>query len=282
MAELSALSEPASTAYKKIPRRTKGGRVLNWHRDIPIFHKNAYSAKFNLRLPQSIDLRLQDSMIFDQGQEGSCTANAACGMADFLEIKKGIAADPKQNVQEYTSGKYQNSSRSFVYWNERNIDGDATVDNGSYLHTAAKVFTTIGACDAKEYPYKPEHLFGQPPPNCFSLAEAHKVEQALNIADGDTFSMQSNLAAGFPFMIGISVYSSFPEQEPNDGTVPIPNPWYDELLGGHAICVVGYTASQQFIFRNSWGTSWGVSGYGFIPFEYFEDTTLASDVWTFR
>lgn len=267
-----------------IPRRTRGGRVLNWRRDIPLFHKNKYSAPLHagIRMQPSVDLRPLDSMIFDQGQEGSCTANAACGMADFLEIKKGIAADPDQNPQEYTSGRYQNSSRSFVYWNERNIDGDPTVDQGSYLHTASKVFTDIGACDAKAYPYKPEHLYGQPPPETFTLAQTHKVQQALNIPDGDVFSMQANLAGGFPFIIGISVYSSFPEQEPNTGVVPMPNQWYDQLMGGHAICVVGYTASQQFIFRNSWGTSWGMNGYGFIPFEYFADTSLASDVWTFR
>ena len=41
----------------------------------------------------------------------------------------------------------------------------------------------------------------------------------------------------------------------------------DEHGGGHAICLVGYTAAT-FIVRNSWGTGWGDNGFAYASEEY--------------
>ena len=37
--------------------------------------------------------------------------------------------------------------------------------------------------------------------------------------------------------------------------------------GGHAICLVGYTA-DAFIVRNSWGAGWGDNGFAYASEEY--------------
>ena len=39
----------------------------------------------------------------------------------------------------------------------------------------------------------------------------------------------------------------------------------DELLGGHAMTVVGYN-DRGFIIRNSWGNNWGEDGYCIYPY----------------
>ena len=45
----------------------------------------------------------------------------------------------------------------------------------------------------------------------------------------------------------------------------------DTLLGGHAVCIVGYDDSRSiFIGRNSWGKSWGDRGYFYIPYDYYD------------
>jgi C1A family cysteine protease len=40
------------------------------------------------------------------------------------------------------------------------------------------------------------------------------------------------------------------------------------VRGGHARCVVGYTADHHFIVRNSWGTSWGDHGFAYASEAY--------------
>jgi len=44
------------------------------------------------------------------------------------------------------------------------------------------------------------------------------------------------------------------------------------VLGGHAVAIVGYDDSKQaFKIANSWGTGWGVNGYGWISYQLFQD-----------
>ena len=52
------------------------------------------------------------------------------------------------------------------------------------------------------------------------------------------------------------------------------------VIGGHAIVFVGYDdqlldestshVKGYFKFRNSWGESWGKSGYGYLPYAYIQ------------
>ena len=53
--------------------------------------------------------------------------------------------------------------------------------------------------------------------------------------------------------------------------------WHgSEVLGGHAIAVVGYT-KDSLIIKNSWGYSYGESGYWYLPFDEFN---VVREAWT--
>lgn len=57
----------------------------------------------------------------------------------------------------------------------------------------------------------------------------------------------------------------------------------DQVLGGHAVVLVGYDDdSQRFIVRNSWGEGWGQAGYVELPYAYVTHPQLASDFWVIR
>ena len=65
-----------------------------------------------VNLPSSIDLRNKCPPVYDQGQLGSCTANALVGAYQF------------DNLLFF-------GSRLFLYYNERVLDHDVNEDAGS-------------------------------------------------------------------------------------------------------------------------------------------------------
>jgi C1A family cysteine protease len=95
-----------------------------------------------------------------------------------------------------------------------------------------------------------------------------------------------------PSMFGFTVYSSYVQAGSNQGKIPFPVSG-DKRVGGHAIMVVGYDDGMKiqnaapgaaettgaFMIRNSWGTSWGDQGYGWLPYEYVL-RSQADDWWS--
>lgn len=264
--------------------RTKSGRALNYNRSfghdlaVETFKANKFQKIFGV-FPRSVDLRPQDSPIFDQGREGSCTANAACGLADFLEIKKGLGASPWDNPQEYIKNQFEPASRAFVYWVERAFDGDPTQDNGSFMHTAAAVFNQKGAPSETDYPYGPSTLYGKPSSELFGKAWHHKVGSIQKIQDGDMLSVYACLAQGYPVMFGFPVYPSYEQLNSYNYFYARPS-FFERPLGGHANVWVGYDERGNLLGRNSWGTKWGNQGYYLM--EQLFAVHYCTDLWTFR
>jgi C1A family cysteine protease len=95
--------------------------------------------------------------------------------------------------------------------------------------------------------------------------------------------MKQCLAAGYPFVFGFSVYSSFESKAvAKTGKVPLPKR-NESQLGGHAVMCVGFRDKDQvWIVRNSWGSGWGDKGYCYFPYQYLTDPSLCSDLWTVR
>jgi C1A family cysteine protease len=93
--------------------------------------------------------------------------------------------------------------------------------------------------------------------------------------------MRECLADGFPFVFGLTIYSSF-SRSTRTGDIPIPTA-QESATGGHAMLAVGYDdGARSFLVRNSWGKRWGRGGYGRIPYEYLLGDGLASNIWTIR
>ncbi|MGZ3774089.1 MAG: C1 family peptidase [Pseudobdellovibrionaceae bacterium] len=53
-----------------------------------------------------------------------------------------------------------------------------------------------------------------------------------------------------------------------------------EILGGHAISIIGYDDEKQaFIIRNSWGESWGENGFAYVAYD--DDSGVGDDTWLY-
>lgn len=224
------------------------------------------------KLPQKIDLRNDCPPIYDQGQLGSCTAQALAAAFDFNRKKQGHG--------------YMSPSRLFIYWNERDMEGTVDSDAGAMIRDGVKVLAKLGTPREKIWPYDIEKFTVKPPEVAYTEAEKNqalvyqRIQRPIN---NRTQDMLLCLSAGYPFVTGFAVYESF-ESEPvaRTGIVPMPSP-SESMLGGHAILVVGYDLEKkQFICRNSWGLEWGDGGNFYMPFAYLEDRRLSSDQWTLR
>lgn len=68
----------------------KNGRRYGWIQDAPDSRDFLFTAiRPVLALPQKVDLRQSCPPVEDQGELGSCTANALVGALEFLELKDG-------------------------------------------------------------------------------------------------------------------------------------------------------------------------------------------------
>lgn len=220
-------------------------------------------------LPVSVDLRSKMSPIVDQGQLGSCTANGiASGLMEYLFLKAG---QPLIRL-----------SRLFLYWQERKIENTISQDSGAYIRDGMKVAQSIGCCPEVDYLYDITRFTDSPTSKADADAAAFKVAEYHRVLTYN--DMKAALANGQPVVIGFTVYDSFESIEAsNGGLLPTVDKSKESILGGHAVCAVGYNPTEHpgeyIVIRNSWGKDWGDHGYCYMPKSYW-DQGLVTDAWT--
>ena len=246
---------------------TRPAQRFGWVPDIPDARDFMYSAPEEVltALPKKVDLRSKMPPVYDQGQLGSCTANAIGAAFEYDQIKEGL--------QDFMP------SRLFIYYNERAIEGTVDTDSGAMIRDGIKSVNKLGVCDETVWPYDIARFTEKPPKVAYAEAKKHQATLYRRVM-GNLHQMQGCLASGYPFVFGFSVYESFMSDEvARTGVVPLP-PRSEKLIGGHAVVAVGYDDStQRFIVRNSWGTGWGTKGYCTMPYGYLTDPQLARDFW---
>lgn len=253
---------------------------LGWIRDLPDFRDLPYSEapKHLLGLAPSHTLKPLCPPIVDQGQMNSCVANAMAFQLEFIQ-KKGLLDHTKQ--PEVFKSVFDPISRLFIYYNCRAIDGDVNQDQGTQIRSGVLAVVRQGICEETLWPYVQQNLYPKPSTASYSQASSHKIKAGYKIDHTSLMDQKICLSNGYPYLIGISVYSSF-ENVGSDGIIPMPKA-SEQLLGGHCLCVVGYDDStRRFTIANSWGSSWGDKGYCYIPYSYLINPGLASDFWTVR
>lgn len=235
-----------------------------WKPDRPDF-RDHYHASAVMNLAKTVDLRSGMPPIYDQGQCGSCTAQAISAAIEFDESKQGLPSF--------------NPSRLFIYYNERKQEGTVDTDTGASLRDGIKAISREGYCSETMWPYDIKKFATCPPQTCYDSALSHRAVNYKRVPQS-LLQLQDVLTNGYPVVCGISVYESFESAETvRTGKVPYPEKT-EQMLGGHGIILCGYNNAQRtFTFRNSWGTSFGDSGYGYIPFNYILNPDLAQDFW---
>jgi len=250
---------------------TRTDTRYGWLPDLPDHRDYMYAAPPMVLavLPSKVDLRPHCPPVVDQGQLGSCTANAIANAHRFDQMKEAV-------VKPFLP------ARLFIYYNERAMEGTINSDAGAMIRDGIKSIAKQGVCSETLWPYNIAKFTSKPTNNAYKEALKHQAITYQRLVMSLS-QMKGCLASGYPFVFGFTVYESFESQAvAKSGKVPLPKHG-EKSLGGHAVLSVGYNdSSQQFIVMNSWSTKWGDKGYFYMPYAYLTNTGLASDFWTVR
>lgn len=234
-------------------------------------------------LPTKVSLEKWFSPIEDQGQIGSCTANAGVALVEYFERR--------------AYGKHIDASRLFLYKATRNLMHEKG-DTGAFLRSTMGALVLFGVPPEEYWPYDISKFDDEPSAFCYAFAQSYQPLSYYRLDPPDISrkellnSVKTNLAAGFPSMFGFTVYSSIGQSNDSGGEIPFPSKG-EKIEGGHAIVAVGYDDNRKITnsnvggsttkgalqIRNSWGTGWGDKGYGWLPYDYVLKG-LAEDWWS--
>jgi len=188
----------------------------------------------------------------DQGTIGSCTGWAvAYACKSYHEnIEREWGVNNKEHI----------FSPSFIY---NQINGGA--DGGAPIESAVNVVIQKGCASLAAMPYT-QNLTTQPSRDAYNEALQYKAKSFARVDFTNLDAVKEILSRGNPVIIGMMIYENF-----YNYTGGVLTTTGGALLGGHAMCVVGYDDNKKaFKIINSWTTYWGEGGYGWIGYDLFK------------
>lgn len=191
--------------------------------------------------------------IRNQGGEGSCVAWGTTYAARSINWKKTHPASWSTSVNIF--------SPEYVY---NQIKISSSCSSGSYVTSGLNLLKSQGVCTWSSMPYTDGTCSTMPNSTQKAQAANYKISSYSRISI-TTSNIKSFLAAGKPVIVAGRVNSAY--MYLGNGTVL--KSFTGSSYGGHCYCVVGYDDNKgAFKFMNSWGTSWGTSGFGYIGYGY--------------
>lgn len=168
--------------------------------------------------------------VFDQGNLGSCTANAALGTLVTAPFgKKGVS--------------YTENDAVALYGYETTLD-DSQIPG--------------------EYP--PDDTGSTGPWSMLALEKRRKIRSFTHTRSAHHALLLLNHG---PISIGVTWFQSmFTVEKLASGQSVITVDPDSEVAGGHQVCIVANDTKAQMVYvRNSWGASWGDDGHAWLSWK---------------
>ena len=212
-------------------------------------------------LPKSVDLRASWWAINSQENTGSCVGWAtADGVVRYHMVKAGRITQ-KQLLSPRHVWMASKETDTITTRPESFIEGAGTT-----LKAAVDVARKHGVALMDDLPFHIQTKMFTGNENTFYASCAQRKVAAYFNLHRNLTSWKTWLSGNGPILAAFNVDSSWDNAAANGGKIDTFHP--DTVRGGHAICIVGYRADGRFIVRNSWGTGWGVNGFGYLHPDY--------------
>lgn len=217
-------------------------------------------------LPTKVDLSKNLPKVGDQGEYGTCVAWAtAYNCRTWLYAKsKGLKTSQLNDANTF--------SPADVFMAISNDDKGKNC-GGTNIRYAFDVMQTRGVATQAEVPYTKDMCSCSPSASATSSANNYKIKAYREINIKDVNTVKRYLANGRLVVFGAKLGDEF--MYTNDATVLTNQTSFRSTgqHGYHAIVCCGYDdnkgAHGAFRVVNSWGSSWGDSGYIWVDYNFF-------------
>lgn len=198
--------------------------------------------------------------ILDQGKEGACTGFGLATVVHYLMRVRKIIPDGAR-ISPYM---LYDMARRYDEWAGENYEG-------SSCRGAMKGWHKHGVCKLDLWPKSGNQPLSEAQTND---GARHPLGAYFRVNHLDLVAMHSAITEVGALYVSSNVHSGW-DNVGKDGRIQL----VDDNVGGHAFALVAYD-ENGFWLQNSWGSSWGHSGFGHVTYEDWLQN--GTDAWVAR
>jgi hypothetical protein len=256
-----------------------------WRPAIPI--SSVFVEQFGTGLGPEVDLRSKIRQfglpIRNQGNRGTCTVFATTFLIEYQKASMSGASGPRILSEEYLNWagnkvarqasdggfftKFMAGYRAWGISGARAMTYQSTYDSSNPDRPSEAAIKSAQAMFPEKYPFTVLKVWD----NTKGMTKAELQRAIATLRSGRPVATGIWWLTTFATVKvhGVPLLKDYPRSA-NSNSDPSKNPMFD----GHSIDLVGFRESPEFpgggyfIFRNSFGRSFGNAGYGFVSFQY--------------
>jgi Papain family cysteine protease len=188
----------------------------------------------------------------DQGGRGTCLAFAVTAVHEQARRRRRGAWD-------------ESLGEEILYWACKQLDGDGTA--GTSPSSVGYVLRLNGQSAGELWPYNGnrEETSADYTPPAEAFDESRMRRATLRATSRGLDDLRARVDDGHAIVLGLEMWEGFFAAP--GGVLAAPSAM--DLIGeGHAVALVGYDdRAQSLLIRNSWGSSWGQYGHGWLSYD---------------
>jgi hypothetical protein len=229
------------------------------------------------------------NLVLDQGQDGACTGFGLAAVVNYLLWVRAVNGGNEVGFVGVSPHMLYDLARFYDEWEGQSYEG-------SSCRGAMKGWHKHGVCEVSFWQksiYKVPKTLAKPakasktyrPKLAWALdASQRPVGVYYRIDRRSVTDIQAAIKDVGAVYVSCEIHPGWKQPSARSSSksfthTNIPAIAYNtklEKIGGHAFALVGYN-QQGFIVQNSWGSSWGLNGFGILSYDDWSDNGI--DAW---